>query len=310
MIPVSEYPEPSPGRGIALKATSVISFTVMAAMLKAVSDTIPAGEIVFFRSAFATLPIVIALVFTHQLAGGIRTNDPFQHVVRSVFGTVAMFLSFAALAYLPLPEATALGYAAPIMTVVFAAILLREKVRFVRLGAVALGMCGVLIVLWPEIGGGLGGTRAIGASIALCAACVTALVQIQIRRMVGTERPTAIVFWFSTIASLLALGTIPFGWVMPTPMQAMLLVGAGLVGGVAQILLTSSYRYADASVIAPFEYVSIIMALFLGYVFFGDLPAPTTLIGAAVVISAGVIIILRERQLGLQRRAQRKAMTL
>lgn len=297
---------PSPATGIALKLGSVVAFTVMAAMMKSVSDTIPPGEMVFFRSAFGIVPIILWLAATHELVGGIRVKNPLAHILRGVIGTTSMSLGFAALAYLPLPEATAIGYAAPILTVIFAALLLGEKVRLVRSSAVVLGMIGVLIVLWPQIGGHAGRAEIIGAMLALCGACCTALVMIQIRRMVGTERTSAIVFWFSFTATMLSLLTIPFGWVLPTVKEAAVLVAAGLLGGTSQILMTSAYRHADASVIAPFEYASIVVALILGYTVFGEVPAATTLIGAVVVIAAGVLIIWREHQLGLERR-QRKA---
>jgi drug/metabolite transporter (DMT)-like permease len=117
------------------------------------------------------------------------------------------------------------------------------------------------------------------------------------------------VFWFSVTASLLALTTLPFGWVWPTRQEAALLVISGLLGGVGQILLTSSYREADASLVAPFDYASMIFALGIGYFVFAEVPTWTMIGGAALVILAGILIIWRERQLGLERARQRKAMT-
>jgi drug/metabolite transporter (DMT)-like permease len=130
-----------------------------------------------------------------------------------------------------------------------------------------------------------------------------------VRRLVQTETTSAIVFWFSLTATALSLVTLPFGWVLPGPGDAALLVLAGFLGGVGQVLLTSAYRHADASVIAPFEYVSILFALAIGYWIFDEMPTITMIAGAALVVAAGVLIIWRERQLGLERSAQRKAMT-
>ena len=107
----------------------------------------------------------------------------------------------------------------------------------------------------------------------------------------------------------LALLTLPFGWVIPTAGQTATLVAVGLLGGVGQIFLTSSYREADASLVAPFDYASMIFALAIGYFVFGEVPTWTMLGGAALVILAGILIILRERQLGLERAEQRKSMT-
>jgi drug/metabolite transporter (DMT)-like permease len=107
---------------------------------------------------------------------------------------------------------------------------------------------------------------------------------------------------------LLSLITLPWGWVWPAPREAAMLILAGFLGGIGQILLTSSYRYADASVIAPFEYASMLLALIVGYVLFDEKPTLVILAGAALIILAGVLIIWRERQLGLERARQRKAM--
>ena len=147
-----------------------------------------------------------------------------------------------------------------------------------------------------------------GAFIALGSATCAALVQVLLRRLVVTESVSAIVFYFSLFSTLLSLLTIP-GWVVPTRTEFWLLVMAGLLGGVAQIFITTAYRYADASVVAPFEYVSMIFALAIGYMFFGEVPTLTMLWGASLVVMAGLLIIWRERQLGLERKRQRQAAT-
>ena len=123
------------------------------------------------------------------------------------------------------------------------------------------------------------------------------------------EKTAAIVFWFSVTSTTMSLATLPFGWVWPTAWEAALLVGAGLMGGVGQIFLTTSYREADASVIAPFDYASMIFALLIGWFVFKEVPTWTMLGGAALVVTAGIVIIWREHQLGLERARQRKAMT-
>ena len=130
-----------------------------------------------------------------------------------------------------------------------------------------------------------------------------------VRRLVNTEPTAAIVFYFSLTATALSLVTVPFGWVWPTPREAGLLIAAGLLGGIGQILLTSSYREADASLIAPFEYASMLFALLIGYFIFSEVPTWTMLGGASLIILAGILIIWRERRLGLERARQRKAMT-
>jgi drug/metabolite transporter (DMT)-like permease len=149
----------------------------------------------------------------------------------------------------------------------------------------------------------------LGVVVVLGSAVFTALAQIFIRKMVATEQTAAIVFYFSVTATVMSLATIPFGWVLPDPTSAALLILAGLLGGVGQIFLTESYREAQASVVAPFEYISIVFAIVIGYWVFDEVPGQTTLTGAAIVVFAGILIIWRERQLGLERARQRKAMT-
>ena len=300
-----------PLRGIGFKIASVIFFIAMQSLIKATSDHVPPGQAVFFRSFFA-IPVIVAwLYLRHELHQGVGTANPLGHFWRALVGTLAMGLGFASLGFLPLPEVTALGYAAPLLVVVFAAMFLGEKVGAWRLGAVGLGLVGVLVVLSPRlsVGADASHAQALGATLALGGAVFTALAQIFVRKLVQTERTATIVFWFSFNASALSLVTLPFGWVIPTWTEAALLITAGLLGGVGQILLTSSYRHADASVVAPFEYASMIFALVIGYFVFREVPTLTMLAGGALVVLAGILIIWREHKLGLERSKQRKAMT-
>ncbi|MDO5633175.1 MAG: DMT family transporter [Paracoccus sp. (in: a-proteobacteria)] len=300
----------NPVRGILMKLGSVVLFIAMAALIKATAGAVPPGQQVFFRSAFAVPVILIWLARRGELSVGLRVRDPMGHVWRGLIGTAAMGFGFAALGLLPLPEVTAIGYAAPLLVVIFAAMFLGEDVRLFRLSAVGLGLIGVLIVLSPRLtlsGDDLSATQTLGAVFALIGAIMAALAQIFIRKLVRGERTSAIVFWFSVTGALLSLTTLPFGWAVPDLRVAGLLIVAGLLGGLAQIMLTSAYRYADASLVAPFEYASMLFALVIGYAVFDELPAPAMLAGAAIIIAAGVLIIWRERRLGIARARQRKA---
>ena len=245
-----------PLKGIVFKVVSVCMFMAMAGLIKAASETVPPGQAVFFRSFFA-LPIIFGwLALRGELRHGWKTTNTMGHFWRGLVGTSAMGLGFAGLGLLPLPEVTAIGYAAPLLVVIFAAMFLNEDVRAFRLSAVALGMIGVLVVLSPRlsVGASLNTAETLGAVVVLMGAVLTALAQVFVRKLVATETTAAIVLWFTVTSSLLALLTIPWGWVTPTWTIAALLVMAGLLGGVGQIFLTSSYRFADASLVAPFDY--------------------------------------------------------
>ncbi len=301
----------SPLRGILLKLAAVCVFVAMSALIKAARVEVPAGEALFFRAFFALPVIVVWLTWRGELHRGLRTSRPQSHVFRGLFGTAAMGLGFAGLGLLPLPEVTAIGYAAPLLVVIFAAMFLGETVRAFRLSMVALGLVGVVIVLSPRLSVDMGGAAAqetLGASLVLLGAVFAALAQVFVRKMVATESTAAIVFWFSVLATCASFLTLPWGWVLPSSGVVAPLVAAGLLGGLGQILLTSAYRHADASLIAPFDYASMLLALVIGYAVFDEVPTPAMLSGAFLVVVAGVAIILRERQLGIERKRQRKAL--
>ncbi|MDJ0857819.1 MAG: DMT family transporter [Dinoroseobacter sp.] len=294
-------------RAILLKLCAVTLFLVMASLIKAASETVPPGQTVFFRSFFA-FPILIGwLVMRGQLRTGFQVSRPSAHVLRGVIGTGAMAFSFAGLGLLPLPEVTAIRFAGPLFIVVFAALLLGERVRLFRSTAVLVGFAGVLIVMYPRLSGGAAWAMdgaALGAIYCLIGAALAALAHVQIRNMTKTEQTSAIVFWFTITSMSLSLLTIPFGWVKPDWSVALMLVCAGLCGGAGQILMTTAYSKADVSLLAPFDYASIVMAIAVGYFVFAEVPTGNMILGAAIVTAAGGAIIWRERQLALKTRAR------
>lgn len=304
------YETYQPFKAITLKLCSVVVFTSMAAMIKATADVVPTGEAVFFRSAFA-MPVLFGWLWMRgALRTGIKVQSPIGHVLRGLIGASAMGMNFLALGLLLLPEVTAIGFAAPLLTVVFAALLLKERVGPFRWSMVLLGLVGVMIVLWPRLTvDSVADGAALGAMLVLGSACARALAQVQIRRLVEIDNTSAIVFWFTVTTTVLSLMTAPFGWTMPDAFSLVLLIGAGLFGGLGQILMTSAYRFAGASLIAPFDYSAMIMALGMGYFLFAEIPTGQMLMGALVVIAAGVMIIWREHRLGLRRGKARSGMT-
>ncbi|MFN8830015.1 MAG: DMT family transporter [Labrys sp. (in: a-proteobacteria)] len=298
----------SPLVGISLKITSALVFTVMGLLIKLVGERFPTGEIVFFRSAFALIPLSIYLAWRHDLRRAFRTSRLSGHLLRSSIGVLAMSLNFAGIALLPLADATAIFYAAPIFVVVFAAILLKERVRAYRWSAVIVGFIGVLLTLTPHLSGEAFGSRtSIGALTTLAAATFAAVAMIQVRRLTETESTGSIVLYFTLFSTLFGFLSLFVGpligmpWALPSALDLLILCGIGILGGIAQILLTQSYRFGDASLIAPFEYSSMLFALGLGYFVFGDVPAPLVIVGAVIIIGAGLFVIYRERQLGLVR---------
>ena len=300
----------NPVRGIVLKIASTFVFTLMLVCVKALSDRIPPGEIVFARAFFSLIPLAAMLAWQGQVVSALRTARPWQHVLRGVVGLFAMASGFVALRYLPLPEKMAIGYAAPIIVVVLAAMILKETVRIYRWSAVVAGFVGVLAILWPRftvfVGGGATDAAFFGSMLALFGAFCGASAAILIRSMTRTESTASIVLYFSLSATLLSLATLPFGWVMPSPSEAALLVAIGLLGGIGQIMMTTAFRYTDAAAIASFDYVSMIWGVAFGYLIFAEVPTSNVILGGSIVMAAGMFIIWRERRLGLERKRQRK----
>lgn len=305
----------NPGRGIALKIASTFVFTLMLVCVKTVADTVPPGQIVFSRSFFALAPIVGMLLWQGQLRGSLKTARPWLHVSRGAVGLASMALNFTSLAYLPLPENMAIGYAAPLMIVALAALMLGERVRLFRWTAVTIGFAGILVILWPRftlLSGGLVRDVALfGAVLAVISAFFSAFAGIFVRSMTQTEPTGTIVLYFALSSTALSLMiSLPFGWTVPNGSDAIILVLTGLLGGVGQILMTSAYRNAPAATVASFEYVSMLWGVAFGYLLFKEVPTTSVLLGGAIVVAAGIIIIFRERALGLQRKRQRKATPL
>lgn len=300
--------------GIALKIGAVCCFITMYTFVK-LAGHVPPGEIVFFRSFFALVPVLAWVFWKGGGFKAFRTNDPIGHMWRGLIGVTSMGLGFYSLTVLPLPEAVAIGYAMPLVTVIMGALLLKEQVRSYRWAAVVVGLIGVIVVSWPRLtiftDANAASYRAgFGAIAMLGSAAFAAGAMIQIRRLIGKEPAITIVIYFTVISAMMSFVSVPFGWIMPSQSQLIFLISTGLIGGIGQILLTSCYRYADVSTIAPFEYVSLILSLTIGYYLFDDRPTMQMLVGALIVVGAGLFIIWREHKLGLVRKHSKEAQTV
>jgi drug/metabolite transporter (DMT)-like permease len=290
-------------KAILFTLISSLMFAAMSALVRFAGETAPVGQVVFFRAAFGIVPITLFVLFRGELLQMIRTYRVLGHAGRGIFSVGGMFLNFASLARLPVVDATALSFASPLASVVLSAVFLKERVRVYRWSAVILGFVGVIVMLWPHFDPsryvGLATTAtAVGAICGLAGAIINAGAVIQTRRLTDTETTSSIVFYFSLFCALAGLATLPFGWIWPSPMQLAALIATGLIGGLSHIFLTESYRNAPQSIVAPFNYTTMLWALVFGYVFLGEIPVPMVLVGAGIIAVAGLIVVLRERQLG------------
>jgi drug/metabolite transporter (DMT)-like permease len=292
-------------KAVTLKLISALLFALMSSLVRFLGEDVPLGQTVFFRAAFAIIPVMILLMVRRELGSALYTARPLGHLGRGSISVCGMFLNFAALQRLPLSDATAISFASPLITVALAAMFLGEHVRIYRWSAVAVGFIGIIVMLWPylDIGHFTAGTAsaAIGAVCAVASAFTNAGSVVQTRRLTTTETTSSIVFYFSIICALGGLATLPFGWVMPSALQLAALISIGLLGGMAHVVLTESYHHAPASLVAPLDYTTMIWAFILGYWMFGEIPSAYVYVGAAIVAGSGIFVIWRERQLGLRR---------
>ncbi|HEX6996903.1 MAG TPA: DMT family transporter [Gammaproteobacteria bacterium] len=282
-----------PVLGILLKLLSVLFLASMAACVKYLGADVPAGQTIFVRGVISVA--VLALI-AWRTAGLhlLKTANWRSHALRSLSGTISMFCWFYALTLLPLADLTAIVFTAPMFLTLLAMLFLGERIHRYRWSALGIGFAGVLIMTGPHLT--FGGGSPLGVVVGLGAAVFAALAMVFLRSMSGQggEHPITITFYFSLTSMICAALTALAGWPMPTAEQAVVIVAAGVLGVFGQLLMTSSYRYAEASTIAPLDYTNLLAALAFGYFFFGETPQLSTWIGAPLVIAAGSIILWRE----------------
>ena len=263
----------------------------MGALLKLASTHgLNAAELVFYRSLFS-LPVVLAWTLKRESLASLRPNRPLAHVWRSGLGLLSMGLTFQALILLPLADATAINFTAPIFATILSFLVLHEDVGIHRWAAVLVGFLGVLVVSRP------GGTSLplFGVLIALVAAVSQGAVTTTLRHLQRSENIAAIVFWFAVA------GTIAGGLLMPIfggwhGWTALALVFAGgLAGGLGQLFMTSSLR-APVAVVTPFDYLQILAATLYGWMLFSDVPTAHTIVGAALIAGSGLYTAWREHR--------------
>lgn len=289
--------------GIGLRVGAATSFAFMAAAIKLAADHgVSLAETAFYRFAFGLPPLLVWIALTGSF-GAWRTQRPLAHLWRGAIGLSTMVVAFTAVRLLPLAEATTLSFIAPLFSVALSALFLREQVGRHRWAAVALGLLGVAVVMQP------GGTHLnlLGLGLAVLAALGVAGVTITLRQIGKTERTPTIVLWFTCFSML---GT---GLFMPAYGQAhdaqtwAILVGLGLAGGIGQLFLTSSLRFAPVPVVVPFDYSQLLWAVMLGWLLWGTHPAATTWLGAAIIVGSGLYTLYREHKLGRDRAKERAA---
>lgn len=271
----------------------------MSAAIHEVAGTVPTGQIIFWRSFIALFPILAYLAVRRELGQSIRTRYPHKHLVRGLLGCAVMFFSFVSLRYLSVGLATALTYLAPILSIAAAMVFLRERPGPTIFVGVVLGFAGILLMLFPTlVGAELRDGTLIGVGAGVAMAATNALSRVQVKDLTRTEPPASIAMSFALIGALVGLATALFGWVELPPRELMLLISAGLLGGLGHVLLMEAAARAPVSVLAPYEYTGIIWAFGFDLVLLGIVPTPWALAGAAVVVAAAALVAYGQGRFG------------
>ncbi len=301
-------------RGATLMLAATALFTVMSAMVKELGSRIPFAEVMFFRSALA-VPVVMAIALRRARRAGdvaalLRTRRFPGHALRAVTGTLAMASSFFALTVLPLAEQTALTYTTPLFVTILSIPFLGERVGIHRWSAVLLGFAGILVIAIGKgaFQGGAGGLPPLvmlGVGVAVAHGLFSAGTTLLVRQLSETESSATIVMWQSLLMTGFSALLLPFVWTTPGAADVVLILGIGLIGGVAQVLLTEAYASAQVSALGPYSYTSILWSVLIGWAVWGDAPTLSMLIGAVLIVGAGLYILHRELVLARRRRLSR-----
>ncbi|QNQ07979.1 DMT family transporter [Sphingomonas alpina] len=275
---------------IAMRLLSAALFASMNAVIKlAEARGATLGEILFFRQ-FGAAILLVAIIAGGPGLKSVATQRLPAHIARAVLGLSAMACTFTAILMLPLAESTTLGFTMPIFATILGALILHEPTGWHRWVAVAAGFAGVLVVAQP----GGGHFPLWGAISGLAAALLTASVSILLRQISRTEGTMTTVFWFSTL-SLIPLGIVYAFVVQPhAAIVWVMLLAVGVIGGIAQLAMTSALRLGPVSVVVPMDYSSLLWATAYGWLLFGALPGKWTWVGAPIIILSGMYIVWRE----------------
>ena len=276
--------------GVLYGIASVACFAMMDASVKWL-DMFPVGQVLFSRFFFGLIPILM-LVPRGEFKTFYKTNRPKLHAFRAITGTLAIIALFIALREIPLADVVSLTFGGPIFVTLGSIFFLSEKVGIRRWLAVLIGFFGMLLIVKPAYE-----ELNIYYIFPIIFCIFFACVALSIRSLSSTEPNYRIALYFSLLSMIVGLLTLPFGWVMPNKFEFFLLIFTGLVGSVANILLTVSLRYAEASLVTPTKYLNLVFAILLGYFIWSEIPKLLTLVGAGLIIISSVIIFMRESEL-------------
>ena len=269
---------------------SFCAFSLMDVIVKW-SDDYPVGQVLFFRGFCGIIPILF-LIPKDRYLDFYKTTRPFLHFKRCLAGLIALVSIFVALRNLPLATVVSISFAAPIFITIFSIFLLKEKVGLYRWLAVLVGFVGIIFITEP-------GFSSLNLyyvyPIIFCLGL--SYVAIAIRKLSSTEPAWLISFFFSFSIMLLSFLSFYQGWILPSLIDLFLLSMVGILGGLANLWLSQSYKYSEVSLVSPLKYLALVFAIIFGYFIWNEIPSSKTLLGALLVILSSIIIFRREMYL-------------
>ena len=266
---------------------SICAFSLMDVIVKWSVDY-PIGQVLFFRGFFGIIPLLF-LIPRDRYSDFYKTARPILHFKRCLAGLVALVSIFIALRNLPLATVVSITFAAPIFTTIFSIFLLNEKVGLYRWLAVLVGFIGIIIITEP------GFTSLNFFYIYPIIFCLgLSYVAIAIRKLSSTEPVWLISFFFSFSIMILSFFSFYQNWILPNFIDLFLLSMVGILGGLANLWLSQSYKLSEVSLVTPLKYLSLVFAILFGYFIWNEVPTTKTLIGAFLVILSSFIIFRRE----------------
>jgi drug/metabolite transporter (DMT)-like permease len=277
-----------PVKAVLLMLGSVTAFSMQDAAYKYLAQGYSVPQVLFFGRILA-VPLALMLA---QRAGGLgtlRTRHPFGHLVRAASIAMALVCFLFALRLLPLADAIAIGFAAPLFTTTLSVPFLKERVGPRRWAAVLIGFAGVLVILQPS-GAGFGA----GGVLALCAAFAYAFYLITSRWLSATESGPSLIFWNAAGLFLVMGAAMLWNWRAPSGHDVWIFMLIAVIGAAGQFLVTEAFRHGEVSLLVPIEYLGLIWATLLGYLLWSQVPTLTVLAGAAIIIASSAYIIQRE----------------
>lgn len=281
----------NPTAALWLATFGLVAMAAMSAAIHEVAKVAPVGQLVFWRSFVALLPIVGYMAVRGQIGPSLRTRYPHKHLVRGLLGCVVMVLSFISLAYLSVGVATALTYLAPIFSILAAMVFLRERPTATVFAGVALGFAGIVLMLFPALlGAELRDGTLIGIAAAIGMAAANALSRVQVKDLTRTDPPASIALSFAVICSLAGLASSLWGWAELDAGTFSLLIAAGILGGMGHVLMMEATARASVSVLAAYEYTGIIWAFLFDIALLGVGLDGWVVAGAMVVVAAAALV--------------------